>query len=166
MRKFWLDSLGQPTAVVGTVGSWASAVYVVVRLLNGGGLTKNLELGPPEYAFALTVCALLCSFFTWQWFATLPQRPRMMFKSLHDEISAYRESQQEVLRHDRPGARLEADRRGIELIEKLTRLKIEVLTYDPDDWESREAHWIFLCELTAHAASGDLKGARALHAVE
>ena len=45
----------------------------------------------------------------------------MMFKNLHDEISAYRESQQEVLRHDRPRARLEADRRGIELFEKLTK---------------------------------------------
>ena len=60
------------------------------------------------------------------------------------------------------GARREAERRYVELYEKLDKLKIRLPAYDPSDAIDRGVHWDLLCQLAAYSATGNIKAARAI----
>ena len=61
-----------------------------------------------------------------------------------------------------PGAKREAERRAVELYEKLEKLKIRLPGYDPSDHISRGVHWDLSCQLSAYSATGNIKAARAI----
>ena len=165
---------------VGALGSFAAGVVLiagcvaaVVRLAHPEGLTMNLRLGAPEWAFLAVLFGGLGMLFfgagVWAWYS--PRRPAVKFRALHGRLRTCRDADRSLLLPTMtpflsaaraPLQAVEANELYEELFYRLRPLGVPLPHIDASTPEGRAERYELLARLTALASVGNVKEARQL----